>query len=938
MKKLIFIFILLINTSLILAQKMYHTNAIYVKYVDSKDNKLQSSSYRYSIAPAFDFGKFNIKKHSQVADSLLYELSKVKKLTFYEQIDPVKMANLIAKNPNVEYAEPIPKSYIFTDEINDPDLNQLYHLYLIKAFDAWELMTGDTVLIGVVDTGIDFEHEDLVNQVWYNPGENGKDEFGNDKSTNGIDDDGNGFIDDWRGWDFGSESGYDNDPTYGGDHGVHVSGIAAAQVNNSIGTAGTNPRAKIIPVKIGPDFGLDNSVYNEYEGLLYAALMGADVINCSWGSSSYSQTNDVVVKTAIELGALVVAAAGNNNRNQAFYPASFDGVLSVASSAEDDIRSGFSNFNTRVDISAPGTFIYSTVPNNKYDFKSGTSMASPVAAGAAAVLCSQYPNYTPQQIKSLLVVNADNIDELNPNYEGLIGSGRLNLYNAITRKINNAINLKEEIITSDEPSGLIKAGSKIKLDLVFENILDGLDNLQLVVGNDKFVKLDINNTIFDFNNISSGEIFSVTDNIEITIPEETPENYKFNILISAYHNGERLQDFYVSFIANPSYLDLKNDDMAMTVTSNGNHGYNDFSENLQGIGFQFKDAVDILFEGGFMMTQKGKVYVADGIRNRSSVKDKDLFSLEKINREDHGTFTVINSKYTDKVEGGIGNFDSLAIGLEVKQEAYLFTDDGLENSILLRYIIHNNYSYDMDSIYAGLFYDWDISDGGQKDLIRFDTTDMTGYAEVVEGKGTPVIGVHLHSKLPFNCYAIDNAAFQEEMGIYDGFSEAEKQMTLSSGIARLSSRPNKDGSMVISAGPLFIPAGKKVEILFSINANYNEVDIRESIRKLDEKLKSFDLQSKVVTKKTLNIEKLYPSPVASNKTVEAYINSQAVTEVDMKIFDYRGRVVIDLGTKRLMTGYNPIEFSTSGISQGAYYFGVVKDGELFTYPFTVINE
>jgi len=126
--------------------------------------------------------------------------------------------------------------------------------------------------------------------------------------------------------------------------------------------------------------------------------------------------------------------------------------------------------------------------------------------------------------------------------------------------------------------------------------------------------------------------------------------------------------------------------------------------------------------------------------------------------------------------------------------------------------------------------------------------------------------------------------------------------------------------------------------LFSINANYNEVDIRESIRKLDEKLKSFDLQSKVVTKKTLNIEKLYPSPVASNKTVEAYINSQAVTEVDMKIFDYRGRVVIDLGTKRLMTGYNPIEFSTSGISQGAYYFGVVKDGELFTYPFTVINE
>ena len=938
MKKLIFIFILLISSSLIFAQEMYHTNAIYVKYTDSRGAKLQSNSSQYTITPAFDLRRYNLGNHSRLADSLLYELGKIQKLKFNYPIDPVKMANLFAKKRGVEYAEPIPKSYIFANETNDPDLNQLYHLYLIKAFDAWKLMTGDTVLIGIVDTGIDFDHEDLKNQVWYNPGEQGKDEFGNDKSTNGIDDDNNGFVDDWRGWDFGSESGFDNDPSYGGDHGVHVSGIAAAQVNNNIGIAGVSPLAKILPVKIGPDFGLDNSVYNEFDGLLYAAMMGADVINCSWGSTGFSQSNALVVKAVTELGALIVSAAGNNNRNQTFYPASYDGVLSVASSADDDVRSGFSNYNTRVDISAPGTFIYSTLPNNKYDYKSGTSMASPVAAGAAAVLRSQFPDYTAQQIKSLIIVNTDNINELNPGFEGLVGSGRLNLYKAITKENNIAINLKEDIVTSDNPFGIINAGSKLKLDLVFENVLDDIENLQLLIGNDKYVKVNVDNTVFSFHNIPSGELFSIKDNIEITIPEETPENYNFNIQITAFDNGERLQDFYVSFIANPSYLNLQNDEIAMTVTSAGNHGYNDFSENVQGIGFQFKDATDLMFEGGFMMTQKGKVYVADGIRNRSSVKDKDLFSLEKINRKDFGSYSVINSRFTDKVEGGIGNFDSLALGIEVKSEAYLFKEDGLRNSILLRYILHNQNSFDMDSIYAGLFYDWDISEGGQNDVIVMDSVDRTGYAMIVDDNDAPVIGVHLHSDKTFNGYAIDNAAYQEEMGIYDGFSEAEKQMTMTSGIARLSSRPNKDGSMVISAGPLFIPAGKKTEVLFSINASNYEADIRESVRKLDEKLKSFELQSKVEINRTISIEKLYPSPVAINKTVEAYISSQTLTEVVMKIYDYRGRVIVDLGTKRLIIGYNPIKFSTAGLSQGAYYFGVVKDGELFSYPFTVINE
>lgn len=938
MKKFIYILVLFVSTVLVYGQNVYNSNSIYVKYRNIKAANTQSSSSHYKIEPAFRLG-INANRHfSKKADSLLSELSNVWKLTYNKAIDPVKMSQLLNNMPEVEYAEPIPKSNIFAGETNDPDLNQLYHLYLTEAFEAWNMMNGDTVLIGIVDTGIDFEHEDLVNQIWYNPGENGLDEFGIDKSTNSIDDDGNGYIDDWRGWDFGSESGYDNDPSYGGDHGVHVSGIAAAQVNNKKGVAGVSPRAKILSVKIGPDFGLDNSVYNEYEGLLYAAIMGADVINCSWGGTGYSQTNAAIVETAIELGALIVAAAGNNNRNQAFYPASYDGVLSVASSAEDDLRSGFSNFNTRVDISAPGTFIYSTVPDNKYDFKSGTSMASPVAAGAAAVLRSQFPLLSPQQIKSLLIVNSDNIDNLNPKYEGLIGSGRLNLFKAIKRENSIAVNLKDDIIKSEDKSGVIKSGSKIKLDLVFENVLDNIDNLDIIIGNDKFIELEIDNTVFSFQDLAMGEVFSIEDEINLEIPKETPENYNFNLKISAFSKGNRIQDFYVNFIANPSYLNIENEKIIMTVTSDGNHGFNDFSENIQGDGFRYESPKNLMFEGGFMMTQKGKPYVADGVRNRSGIRDNDLFSLKKIEIDKKDAFTFISASFTDKVEGGFGNYDSLALGIEVKHEAYLFDSEGMDNSILLRYILRNNNTFNMDSIYAGLFYDWDISEGGSNDIVSFDTTGFTGFAEEVDGDNTPIVGVHLHSKLPFNCYAIDNAAFKEEMGIYDGYTEEEKQMTLSSGIARVSSRPNKDGSMVISAGPLFIPSQEKIEILFSINAAYSKEEIGARIELLDEKLKSIDLQSKVDDDKQIKIVKLFPNPVTNSKQVEAFIQSDTFADVTLKIFDYRGRVIIDLGAKRLIEGYNHIIFSTESLSQGSYYLGVVKEDKIFPYSFVIVNE
>lgn len=919
------------------AAEVYHSNSIYVKYKSKdKEAELQSSVKSYSSEPAFTFSIPTDRAISKQADSLLRELKKVKKITFNSDIDPIKMARKFQSLPNVEYAEPIPKNYIFVNESNDPELPRLYHLYITNAVQAWGQMTGKEVLIGIVDTGIDFEHEDLKQVIWKNQAEMGLDKNGNDKSTNGIDDDNNGRIDDWRGWDFGSELGFDNDPSYGADHGVHVSGIAAAQWNNSIGISGVCPTAKILPVKIGGNFGIDNSVNHEYDGLLYAAIMGAKVINCSWGSTGFSQTDETVVNTATALGALVVAAAGNNNLNERFYPASYEKVLSVASSDDEDIKSSFSNYNNAVDITAPGTFIFSTEPNNKYDYKSGTSMASPVTSGAAAVIVSQFPDYSPAQIKALLEVNADNIDLQNPEYLGLLGSGRLNLLKTINRENTFAIDIADYAVIPVGVGAVLNSGSNVVVNVSFKNILDSLDNLEIIVEDDKYLELSILNRNFTFTALSTNEEFGITNQIEFTIPESSPDDYTINIPLAAYHNGKFIKRMYVSFVVNASYRNLENNEIGTTITSKGNIGYNDFPNNTQGLGFQYGDN-NALFEGGFMITQKGKLYVADNVRTRSGFRDNNLNSVRKIKSEENDSYEVITSLYTDKKDGFI-NVDTLALGIDIKQETYLYKDADLNKSVLVRYELYNKNSSDMDSIYAGLFFDWDMSDSGGEDYIYFDEDKKIGVVEVPKSNDFPKIVIKTHSGQLFNCYAIDNAGNENSFGIYNGFTEEEKQIALTSGTARLESTSGKDVSMVISAGPMFIPAGGKSEVIFSINLVDDVLNFKDISDKLELKIKELDPITKVNNSSKLNIIKLYPNPSNTNQTLSAVIYSEKSVVASLKIVDYRGRKVLNLGSEKLVNGHNPFSFGVAGISQGIYYLVIEGENELFSYPFTIVNE
>ena len=290
----------------------------------------------------------------------------------------------------------------------------------ISAVGAWQIGTGKKEggpLIAVIDTGIDYNHPDLKNNMWINPGEIPGD---------GIDNDGNGYIDDVHGFNFAKGTG---SPADDQGHGTHCSGTIAAEGNNAQGIVGVNWNAQIMGLKfLGPNYG---STSDAIEALEYATKMGVDITSNSWGGGGYSQA---LYDAIAGFPGLFVAAAGNSssdNDKKPIYPASYGlpNMISVASSDSEDNLSTFSCYGKKsVDIAAPGTKIYSTIPGGEYALKSGTSMACPHVAGVAALIMSTYPELSIADVKESILQGGDKLESL----EGKVATGaRLNAEKAL---------------------------------------------------------------------------------------------------------------------------------------------------------------------------------------------------------------------------------------------------------------------------------------------------------------------------------------------------------------------------------------------------------------------------------------------------------------------------------------------------------------------------
>ena len=354
----------------------------------------------------------------------------------HERISGISVESAIHRYRGHRAVEFIEPNYLYQASVvpDDPDFPLLWGLHNtgqvaggtpgadISALDAWDVTTGSRdIVVAIIDTGIDYTHPDLAANIYTNPRE---------IPGNGRDDDGNGFVDDVRGWDFRN---FDNDPRDDAGHGTHVAGTVGAVGNNGVGVVGVNWHVRLMPLKfLGADgFGTTAGAIGCVE---YATMMGVQIMSASWGGGGFSEALRQAIFDANNAGILFVAAAGNEGQNTDIfpnYPSGFDlpNIISVAATTPSDSKASFSNYGLEsVDLGAPGVGILSTTPGNTYSVFNGTSMATPHVSGALALVLARYPGIAIASAKALLLNSVDRI----PSLSGLVlTGGRLNAARAL---------------------------------------------------------------------------------------------------------------------------------------------------------------------------------------------------------------------------------------------------------------------------------------------------------------------------------------------------------------------------------------------------------------------------------------------------------------------------------------------------------------------------
>jgi len=737
----------------------------------------------------------------------LVDLSLIYRLTYRSGADLVKAVNRLLATGLFEYVEPF---YLPRPLYNpsDPSTGMQSFLTKINAYAAWDIQTGDTnVVIGIVDTGTDWDHPDLEGNLKYNYAD----------PINGIDDDNDGYTDNYRGWDLADN---DNNPMVDGGsgqkpHGSHVSGCAAAVTDNGIGVASPGFHCKFLPVKASQASDPNSYLVKGYEGIVYAADHGCSIINCSWGGGGGSSFGQNAIDYAtINKNALVVCAAGNSSNEVPFYPASYDHALSVASTNSNDAKSSFSNYGMYIDVCAPGANIYSTIYNNTYDYSSGTSMASPVAAGAAAIIKSQFPSLTGLQVGERLRMGCDNIYGLGGNaaYNEKLGRGRINMNSSL---INNTPSVRfEQPVFSDGNDNAFVIGDTIRVSGDFINYLDPTTSLTVTMTTTSpFVtilggplSIGALGTLSTYSNTSSPFQLVVNANA----PQNTKISLKLNYMDGLYSDFQKLET-----VVNVDYINITINDVYTTITSKGRLCYNGTSQS-EGLGF-FYSGNQLVYEAGLMIGNNS--LVSDNVRGATST-DEDFVSQQVVQR-------ILPSAKSEFDLYGIFNDNPAPTPLKVvtTHQAYAWSTPGNSKFVIVEYAIRNNGTSPLTSLYAGVFADWDIMDYSLNRADQ-DLATRMGYCYSTQAAGL-YAGIKLLTGGPFTHYAIDNiSGGAGGINMFDGYSDAEKYTSLSTNRAQAGQAGSgNDVIDVVGTGPFSLGPGDSVVVAFALLAGDDLQDL-----------------------------------------------------------------------------------------------------------------
>ncbi len=731
-------------------------------------------------------------------------------LSFSDSIYGDRAVALTRKSSLIQLAEPkfIRQAFNTPDSAyapNDPDLNQQYSLLLMNVFQAWGIVRCDsTMILADADIGTDWTHQDLNASIFLNQGEIGIDAHGVQKQSNGIDDDSDGFIDDWHGWDFGGTYGTkpDNDARPGSNinHGTQTAGIFGATGNNATGIAGVAFGARVIPIKISDDYG--NNLDFGFQGIMYAADMRAKLVNCSWGGAGQSGAEQDVVDYAYAKDCAVVAAAGNygdSNPFQDIYPAAYNHVLSVAAVDENGDNASFSNFNTHVDIAAPGVGIMSTIPENGYlsdpNEASGTSFASPNTAGVVALVRQRFPYLTAGQAMEQVRVTGDSLLGLDPVRNYYEGHGEVDALRAVTD--TNTFSARVDSVTFDDQNrtGSFAPGESGGIVIHALNYLKPLQQLMAraeVVSGGGYVRL--HQSIIPFGPV--GTLQAISNDpaaFQITVADNVPPNTEILIRVFFFDTlSGYAEDYdYIRFVIEPSYLDLNANNLSVTFSSIGSLGYNDVLNNSEGSGLFWRTAPasispfgkQLIYEAGLMVGTDSN-HVVDVVQgDDGNSPDFDLTSNEIIHYVDPPDHSNAAQELTYSLTDSLAD-PSIQIGLHATCKAYAFTQGLAANAVIVKYTFSGEPGSAFaatDNAAAAFFLDWDVGPSGALNYTRFDSATATAISYRLD-QGYPYLGMKLISPLPpgasFNYHAVLNDGSQGDINTYGPFLKPAKWLSM----------------------------------------------------------------------------------------------------------------------------------------------------------------
>lgn len=828
------------------------------------------------------------------------DISTIFELNYTNDISIDKVIARLKQNPDVEYAVP----HKVVDPLyvpNDPSAPNQAHLAIIKAYDAWDICKGDTnVVIAITDWGTDTGHEDLMYNIAYNFND----------PIDGIDNDDDGYIDNFSGWDMGAG---DNNPQADANiyHGVYVTGLAAASTDNQKGVSGVGFKCRYIHIKVANAQG---DGIAGYESIVYAADHGASVINCSWGDSiDYNSYAQDVINYATSKNCLVVAAAGNNNTQRPFYPASYEHVLSVAVLNNSDVKAGVSSYGIHTGISAPSQ-TYTTYQNNSYG-NTGlyTSFATPIVTGCAAIVKSRYPSLNAEQIREVLKVTADNIDTIDANsaYVGLLGAGRVNLYRAVSVTLPPSI-IFHTYTFADGNNDWLGPNDTVRLKGLFTNYLNPSSSgstatisttsafAQILHGTNTIGAIGTMDTV---NNFSNPFIFKLKPNTPFDTPVRLKITYSDNV--TGY---QAIQ--WIEFIARRSYADIYPNHIATTITANGNIGFNNFMQ-LNGIGFRYKGYDPLLYDAGLMFGNS-QTNVSTCVRQSNSfvIQSPVTRILPPL---------VANEFYTSSFND---NANANALNISVEQQVFAWHADSASDFIIIEYGLINRGSASLQNMYAGIFADWDIGNSLANHVryhgpLKFSYTYSNSSNDVF-------VGMKLLSSQSEKHYAIDqDPNTTDVINIAQGFSPAQKFHVLSNtrDAAGLSAI-GIDVCNVTSAGPFNIGAGDTVKVTFALLAGENLYVLENAAMVAQQK---YDSIHQTISAPLLdfdnNLIRIYPN-LATNSF---YIDLQNITGASKIIIsDAIGNIIKDVKSNEKSTvidcskwsnGIYFVQVSNNNISQ-----------------------